>query len=471
MGFLRNMLQRVEGVLAPWQAIPTEHVDEAFPYADYGAAVHEDEDVYSNKLAQFNTRNDKTIYGTVTYYRELSNKEIEIIGKNKLVKRILDLPGMEATSEGWMTTIEGSSVEEAAKRSKTLMQMQENLSAQYTFRSATSSYRQWGESIIVMGIDDGVNETAMPVDVDNIKNVGWLRVYGRHEFTKGPEDKEPGVNFGYPLFYEIGKTRQIFHWTRVLRFQTDDKESILHGMNAGLRNFFNTHKASEVTAMEFSQIVYKIDNLREMIESGRQKSVQARIRIADMARSILNSLIIDRKHEEVQVMGRSATGLGELIDRSGIYVSALCGIPITRLLGVSPGGFGTGEHEQRNFNKDVTSIQTDKIKPELLRFVRILARSSIVGASEQEAETVHIKFNPLHPPTEEEIAKARKDRAELAVALVQAQIIDPSEARRSLFGENGSDMGFSLIQDHQSSEEDLQALIEEGKALRKAAGV
>lgn len=401
---------------------------------------------FKNFITLMGTSADKTQHTRGGFSRTLSDYEIASISRNALVKRILDLEGFEATREGWVTKIDSGNPEESQAVSKAVSEYEHELNVKQTVRRALSFARKWGSSIIIVGADDG-QAFSEPLS-DDISTVRWLKLYSANSYREGPVDTEPTNNFGKPLYYTItpgdGTAQFQVHWTRVVAFSTDDGESVLHGMHSSLSNYMTVQHSIAVTASEFAVSVYKIKGLKDMINAGRADPVRKRVHLADFGKSVINALIIDQDNEEFSYQPRPVSGLGELSDRASIDVAANAGIPITLLFEVSPGGFGTGESEQRNFNDKVRSVQTDLVEPAISRIASLLAIAQDGGALEPESFSVSIGFNGLRTPTMREDAELHKLVAEYAAILVNAQIIDPDEAANSLFGSGKLDLDIKL---------------------------
>ena len=89
-----------------------------------------------------------------------------------------------------------------------------------------------------------------------------------------------------------------------------------------------------------------------------------RFSLASTAKGINGTLLLD-KEEEYEVKSPSLGNLSEVITRFLEIVSGAADIPVTRLLGQSPGGHphSTGEGDLRNYYDRVQAMQELEIGP------------------------------------------------------------------------------------------------------------
>jgi len=106
-------------------------------------------------------------------------------------------------------------------------------------------------------------------------------------------------------------------------------------------------------------------------------------------------------------------------------------MPLTRLMGVSPGGLNaTGESDTVNWNNTVNAHRSQKIAPKLERLGRIVARSEGIA----EPKSLSVTFPSLWQTTPTQEADIRLKTAQAMALLVEKSIIMPSEAAVSMFG-------------------------------------
>lgn len=404
-------------------------------------------DSLANVITQMGNAKDKTQYTRPLYSESLSPDEIGHLLGSKLVKRIIDTEGFWATRQGWSTKIDTGDAEKSTDLSKQFDEAHRRLDVKQICRRALSRARARGGSIVLVGTASDIlsgpqNSFSEPLE-DVGKGIQWLRIYDKSQYEEGPEDFENPDNFGKPQWYTVqgdykGWNMQMkIHWSRVLTFETDDGESVLHGMYPALREYAIAHHASEIALMEFSVANHKIRGLADMIGQGNEDNVLKRIYMTEFSKSVANARVSDMENEDFAYEARPVSGMGELIDRAQINVCAHSELPNTLLFGVSPGGFGTGEHEYSNLESSAVSVQTDRLEPQLLRLNWMIAKTP--GFEIPEGASMRIEFNGIRPKTDHEKMEERKlavetqkIRAETLALLTTSMITTPEEAAESL---------------------------------------
>jgi hypothetical protein len=185
----------------------------------------------------------------------------------------------------------------------------------------------------------------------------------------------------------------------------------------------------------------------------------------DRLKSLWQGVLVDADNEGYERIATTAAGMPELLDRFGIDLAAVALMPVTKLLGVSPGGFGTGKAEGDNWDDVVKSYQTDTVEPLLEYVFKILFATD---EFEDFPENWSIKFNSLQltDPVEDadiRLKTAQKDSLEIASGVVGAD-----EVAQSRYG--GSTYSTETVLDAEGREMDA-ALEIEGDLAAAESGV
>lgn len=405
----------------------------------------------------------------------------DVCRNDSLARRAVELGPEGATRRGWDIAVKGDEAdavdegdEDGEERKQTgaaLGDYGRALSIKQVGRDGLVKAAKHGGSLVVFGADDfGFDDTLSKMSEalveTSIKSIRWIRVYERARVQPGPITVDPtSPNFGEPEHYLVthgnGTPAFTAHWTRCHRFRgapvSDDvrwslqgwEDSELRGAWEAQRDYATVHRAGCGAILDFSQGVYKIKGLARLIEAGKEADVIKRIRINEESRSAINALLLDAEGEDFAFIARSLASVPEIMDRFGVRLAAHYGLPITKLFGVSPGGFGTGEAEAISYEALCEAIQEDKLAPFLRKFYRLamLAKDGPTGGVEKEIDIV---FAPVRPPTEKEKAEFRKLVGEFVKALVEAAIITPEEAATSLFG--GERFSMEIVLDKEERE-------------------
>ena len=163
----------------------------------------------------------------------------------------------------------------------------------------------------------------------------------------------------------------------------------------------------------------------------------------------MNSIAIDGA-DEYDRKGLSLSGIKELLEQFEIAICGITGIPATKLFGRSPAGMNsTGKADLENFYNMVENIQKNKVKPNLVRLVEMLGACREYNL--KLPDTWHIEFEPLWTMSKEEKADiektkadAQRQKADAINTLINAQVLDATEARATLAEEKDYIMDRSL---------------------------
>ncbi len=320
-------------------------------------------------------------------------------------------------------------------------------------KAALTWAKVFGGSIVVMGIDDG-QELEEPLDEDNIKSIEFLKVYDRYRVTWTTDDlyddkEEP--KFGTPELYmispiEVSSIPFKIHETRVLRFDgplSDDRtfkennrwnESIYRKTLTQLINVNSSFAASKDILDDFITTIMKIQNLQQMIAAGQDDLVKKRLQIIDLGRHSMNTIIMD-ENEDWEKKSSSVAGLAKLLQEHQQALSATSDLPMTVLMGRSPGGLNaTGDSDIRLYYDQISDAQDDDMLDQLTRLIRLSMLAADGPTDGVLEEDWSIQFNPLWQPTEKEVVETRKSQAETDALYIRDGVLTAAEVAESRFG-------------------------------------
>ena len=415
-------------------------------------------DGYKNLLNKYGTKNDASEQYRFERDEPVTDIELSLnYEENGLFTRIIDIPADDAVSSGFSYGINHTEIETFINKSLEKLDFEEVAS------TALKWARLYGGSIVVMMIDDG-KELTEPVDWDNIQGIDELLVFERPLVTpdytsiyKKRISKKGRSKFGMPEYYDIspmyGGAFRV-HESRCLLFRNGKLPSISTRAEYqffGMPEYARIHKSLQETVTSHgngvrlldraNQAIYKLKSLAELlaVEDGEDKVLQ-RMRIIDMARGFLNSIVIDADGEDYDFKNVSFSGVKDILDATCNMLSAVTQIPQTKLFGRSPAGENaTGESDMENYYKFVEKIQKLNLKNNLGTILDIIL---LVGKAKGEFEEIpkyKLEFRPLWSLSENEQAgveqiKATTEftKAQTAQIYVDMQAIDASEVRSRL---------------------------------------
>lgn len=360
-------------------------------------------------------------------------------------KKIVDIPAEEMTRAG----IDVDEIDEDAE--KKLKAKLEELDAMRVMNDAVRWSRLYGGAVIVIGAMDG-GALDVPLNAEGVRDVEFMRVYDRHQATIQRRVSDPASKeYGQPEMWLIspviaGTSPYQVHNSRVIVIDGEPIPDRLRSGNDGwgasvlqacqdqLTRLGMSHQWANALLERAQQAVHSIEGLADILRSpGGEAMVKQRMDLVDMARSILNTVVIDGKESySVSNMG-IVSGVNELIDRFAEALSAVSGIPVFLLMGRSVGGLNSsGKAEMEGWYARIASMQNDILRKPFDKLCGL-----ILGSMNVDAE-YKIEFCPLSVPSEAEEAdtelkkaQAEKTRMETDSGYAALGVVDPAELRKS----------------------------------------
>ena len=382
-----------------------------------------------------------------------------------IAARIIDLIVQDSMSKGWsvefFTTGEDGAKEKldpvtTATINAKLIEWEKKVALKANVSLWWKRGRAYGGALMVFGADDGSLDKSEPLNLDTLKSFDWLRPLTRHEVSSGElatDPKQP-EEFGKPARYflhsrvvmsgELALGTQI-NATRGARFEgirVDELASMLDNLDGWgdsifervwvpLRNWNSSINSAGTIVQDFSQSIYGIKGLRTILRAKGEALIAKQFQLQDQFRSIWNATVIDTE-DTYERKTTNVSGMPELIDRFGLHLSAASGMPLTLLLGLSPGGFGTGEAEENNWINQVVAAQTEILVPLLETIYKILfATPDFRSIVPDGWKVVPV---PLKQKSESDQAAIQKEQAETDSKYHAMGVLDTEEIAQSRFG-------------------------------------
>lgn len=204
-------------------------------------------------------------------------------------------------------------------------------------------------------------------------------------------------------------------------------------------NWIRTRKSVSDLIQSFSVSGIKVD-LADALASGNTEELIARVDAFVTLRDNRNCMVLDKgggasEPEEFFNISTPLGGLSELQDQAQAQMASICGIPLVKLLGVTPSGLNaSSDGEVRTFYDTILAYQERFFRPHL-RTILGLIQLDLYGVVDPD---IDFKFEPLWSPSEKELAEIRKIDAETAIAYIGEAVIDPLEERTRLAKDENS---------------------------------
>ena len=437
-------------------------------------------DSWQNPLTGFGTLRDKTIFSEFLPFRSLSDQQLSsLYHGDDMAARMVDVVPQEMLREGFVVETQDPKLDGVVREKFDSLGVREKVLDVLTWG------RLYGGAAIVLGADDGRPAT-LPLAPEQARSLDWLYVLDRrYLFPLTYYEKLGDPKYGEPETYTISAagprsgTAFSIHESRLVLFRgarTGIRErseknswdhSVLQRPYEILRQFNTGWKAVEVLLTDGNQAVLKMSGLADMIASGERSSLEARLEILDLYRSVLRALVIDADSGEgFERQTVSFSDIPGVLDKYMLRLAAAVQMPVTILMGQSPAGMNaTGESDFRWFYDRIRSEQTNYLAPRIRKIVHVFLATREMQAKPKGG--VVIKFPSLWAETPSAEAARRKTIAEADAVYVNAGVILPEEVALARLRPEGFESEIILskesIQTRESVLKDELAKLEAGE--------
>lgn len=406
-------------------------------------------DGWANLLTQMGyAGRDKRMAGQLTATL-LSYEDLEQLWRgDDIAARAVELLPREMLREGFALNIP----EDQADVSKKMTAQLDDLKANERFFDALCYERAYGGGAILVGADDGATSMMAPLNVRTLKSVKWLTALTKQEVYAEKYYEDPAQpRFGEPEYWRIqpqmgAGAALTVHESRLLLFKgicisrrqvysnQGWGDSVLLRAYEVIRDFAQGFGGAAALLQDFSQAVYQIENLSELMADNQEGLIAERFRIMELARSILRAIVID-KTETFERKTTNLTGLSDILDKMMLRTAAALETPVSLLMGQAPAGLNaTGDSDIRWFYDNAKSKQKNKLKPPLEHLIRLLFLAKEGPTRGIEPESWQVSFHPLWQLTASEGAELRNKQADTDEKYIRAGVLTPEEVAKSRFG-------------------------------------
>jgi phage-related protein (TIGR01555 family) len=320
--------------------------------------------------------------------------------------------------------------------------------------------RVFGGSVIAAIIEGEDLETPLNIDSirpNTLKNFIVLDRYNIHPTHTNMDVMSE--NFGNPEFYNVSRAGQLIHHSRVKKILGDtptirEFEQNNYWGNSIYTKGYEPISDAQTAAQSIINLVYEsnvdvygIEGLNALVAEGRDDLVVKRLKIAHEMKSIINGIALD-KQDSYEKKTNNFTSLHNIYDRYVQNVSGAYGIPMTKLVGISPAGLSaTGESDMRNYYDDVRSTQENDFRP-ILDWMDEIILTSVFPSS----EPFKYDFNPLQQISETEQSDVDLKNAQRDQIYLDNSVVETLDVLSEL-AENGT---YSSINQERVSREESE---------------
>lgn len=455
-------------------------------------------DGYVNLMNRYGTSKDATEHYNFVPEPDVPDDSLTLLYEgNGLFAKVIDAPAEEAIKHGF--TLDDVSDEEVETFYQEAL---DELDWEEVAMTGIKWARLFGGAIAVMLINDG-GGLEDPLNWEKIKSIDDIRVYDRSVvqpdyttmFSYDPRNpfSTRGSRLGMPEYYHVNSRFGSFtvHESRCLIFQNgvlpENSSNTIYQF-WGMPEYIRIHRALRDAELAHSsgpkmldrsvQPVYKMKDLSALLTTEEGESqVLKRLQVIDLARGLLNSLVIDNEGEDYDFKTFQFTGVADVIDATCNFLSALTNIPQTVLFGRSPAGMNaTGESDLENWYSYCGRIQKRMIKSNLRYLLSIIFQAGVYTGEVDEVPKIKVKFNPLK--TLSDVEQAELDNKKASTALTKAQtvqiyrdmeVLDSTEIRKKLADSGEFDID-TILDEYESEEELLAAYMGQEENQGMASG-
>lgn len=237
-------------------------------------------------------------------------------------------------------------------------------------------------------------------------------------FKPGDSSADPfDPAYGQPTFFKIGDTE--VHASRILQLGDVVAPSAAQLAKGAIEWYLGALGSTSSLVNDFSQTIYRIKGLAEILAAGNGTAVKDRVAAVDKSRSALRAILLDGETESFERQTVSLAGLPEAVRLFAEYMSAACEIPLTMLLGLPPAGLTNSGDVDRQYWADTVGRVRARLTP-AVRWFDTLAQ--MVGAP----ALGDIVWSELNPATEDQLLDRQLKQAQINEIKITSGVLDPA---------------------------------------------
>lgn len=270
------------------------------------------------------------------------------------------------------------------------------------------------------------------------------------EFDDQDLSNPSAIGFYEPTYWIVNGTR--YHKSHFVILMGDEvsdylKPTYRYGGVPLTQNVYERVYASERTANEAPQLVMtkrlnvrKVDLAKAQANKGK---LVKNLALANEMRDNYGTQVID-KDEEISQLETALADLDNVIMTQYQLVCSEFGIPATKLLGVSPKGFSSGEGESDNYIEDLEELQGNDMEEIAQAHYARLIPSVLAGKFGIDSLEIDLSWNPIKVISETDKSTIRANNATADKSWFEVGAIDNFDIRERLIKDKNS--GYTGIQ-------------------------
>ena len=425
------------------------------------------------------TGKDKRLGATMNY-RPLTEKQLEDLHDgDDIAERVVNLIPIEGTRD-WIET----KFKDDDNLNKLMTEHIEGLDMQARIQKAWSFSRLYRGAAIFLSVDDGL-PLEEPLNVDRLVRLKSLTVLNSFELQaqniiRDINDKHFGLPESYIISPRSGAASELnVHHSRIIRFEgtkisqtafiTNDYwgDSILTRLFNVLRNFNSAHDSIASIVQDFNVGILKLQNLSSLIEADEDDAIVARLRIMNLSKSILGTILLDADSETFENKTVPMANLDKVIGKINERLVSATNMPHNKILGMGPKTSlsGGGESEEKDWLTNIANLQNLIIKKPIGQILDLIQLSKQGPTRGKIHPDFSWKFRPLWQPSQKETVETKKLQSETDKIYWEIGALTGSQIAKDAF--TGDEFSFERkVEMSEIEAQEKAALIEAEKAKK-----
>lgn len=400
----------------------------------------------TNYYTGMGTPRDQVPQSFYNYPRSFGKWELENAYRSSwIANRIVALPPQDMTREWRKFTIGG---DDDGAMVRAVEDAEKALQVKKRCNLALKWARLYGGSLIFLGIRD--QNPADKLEIESIRqgDLEWLLVLDRWSVQVETRDYVYDIsdpNFGMPEFYQIQGNGQIWHNSRVIRFDGEElplsvwqqnqrwSDSVLTHVLQVLIGLESAQRACLLAMQQGSLDVISLPNMRQYIgmAANGMAQIHNRVRVFSDLKSIYRAAVKD-SDERFERVAPSLAGYAPLFDKWQDEVCGASQIPHTVLYGQSPAGLrATGDYDTRQYYDRISGLQENDLRPQLDYLDQVLIRSAL----DDMPADYSFDFKPLWQIDENSSSQIQYRNAQRDDIYVKNGVLEPEMVARQLLND------------------------------------
>lgn len=370
-----------------------------------------------------------------------------ILAQNWLVNKACAMPGDDAIRKGYsVVSADGEELDPEAM--KIIKEYDRRMKLNFNMREFIRKGRIFGIRIAmfkVMSTDPDYYEKPFNIDgvtANSYKGIVQVDPYWTAPMLDGASASQPDtLHFYEPTWWIINGKK--IHRSHLIIFRHAEpvdvlKPQYLYGGVPLTQQIMERVYAAERTSNEAPQLAMSkrttvwLTDMEAVM--GDTNAAVSRLQQWVQYRDNYGIKMGDKEGDEFQQFDTSLADFDALIMTQYQLVSAIAGVPSTKLIGTAPKGFNsTGEYEEASYHELLESIQTHDLTPLAERHHALVIKSFVEPALKKKLnlETT-LNWLPLDTPTAQELAQTNLAKAQTGQVLVESGALSSEDERQRL---------------------------------------